>query len=198
MAGLRGPTVKRSNPAREDRRGLAGKFSYQRSSQLDGHQNRSAEVTVRLSGGAAFANARCSGSTARELSSGVIARRWRDAAVRGRGFCARLLAVPTTCSTRLLRSPRRRAAGVSGWPDRGAGQAFRSDATRSGGDERESRSARNRRRRRRGWIHDQRTPTAAGPRRAKARPNAASPSWQRRRAGWPARAGVAGGGRSRL
>ena len=39
-------------PGREDRRGLAGKFSCQRASQLDGHQNRSAEVTARLLGGA--------------------------------------------------------------------------------------------------------------------------------------------------
>ena len=184
-------------PGREDRRGLAGKFSCQRSSQLDGHQNRSAEVTARLSGGGRrlqtrAVRARRQGSYFLELL--LADGETRQSAVAD--FARELLAVADNLQRALaaIGEEARRGEGsliecveatrrlltlgraFPRAPDRGAGHAFRSDAARSGGDGRERRSARNRRRRRRGWIHDQRPPAAACPRRAKARPNATSPS----------------------
>jgi hypothetical protein len=93
MTGLRGPTVNRSNPRTRRSTRSCGKV-FLPAILPAGRSPKS----VRRGDGSpigrrtAFANTRCSCSTARELFSGAIARRWRDAAVRGRGFCARSVA----------------------------------------------------------------------------------------------------------
>ena len=183
-------------PGREDRRGLAGKFSCQRSSQLDGHQNRSAEVTARLSGGGRL----CKRALFALDGKGVIFWSYCSPMARRGGPRSRILraslgrrrqpAAPACCDRRGGAVPggiadrRRRShpapaqAGVRAFPrapDRGAGQAFRSDAHQAvameGSAEAPGTVV--------GVVEDGYTINAAcwgGPRRAKARPNAASPS----------------------
>jgi hypothetical protein len=179
-------------PGREDRRGLASPASGPPSWTVTkiGPPGDGSPIGRRT----AFANARCSCSTARELFLELLLAdgETRQSAVAD--FARELLAVADNLQRALaaIGEEARRGegrgsktskppahAGIRAFPrapDRGAGQAFRSDAARSGGGGRERGNARNRRQRRRGWIHDPRPPAAAGQRRAKARPNAASPS----------------------